>query len=259
MRAAFAFIFLLLWGPAALACGPYTVALFDHGMLNTRPQDSKWGGVDKDVVEEVARRTGCRFNLVLESRVRIWSMIESDSLDMTVAGVATPQREAHARFLPYASSRSIVVMNKEVDPKIKSAEAFLADGSYKLGVIRGVSNSTSLAPWVDQLRAEGRVYDASDMTALVNLLNIGRVHAILVAQVSWIGAAHAGSNRGQRIGNWAQRDSFLAGLVVSKVRVPEAQARKMEQALRAMQADGTLEAIFRRYVDPELAASLVQF
>lgn len=259
MRAALVFIFLLLWAPAALACGPYTVALFDHGLLYTRQPDGKWGGLDKDVVDEVARRTGCRFKLVLESRVRIWSMIESDTLDMTVSGIATPAREAHARFLPYAASHSIVVLNKEVAPHINSTTAFMDEGSYKLGVVRGYTFGNGLAPWVGKLRAAGRVHDASDMTALVNLLNIGRVSAILVPQVSWLAAVHAGAQPGRRIGNWGQRDGFVAGLVVSKARVPEAQARKMEQALKAMHSDGTLEAIFRRYMDAAQAASLVQF
>lgn len=259
MRAATAFIFLLLWGQAALACGPYTVALFDHGLLYTRQPDGKWGGLDKDVVDEVARRTGCRFKLVLESRVRIWSMIESDTLDMTVSGIATPEREAHAHFLPYVSSHSIVVMHRELGPEIDSTAAFLAAPAHTLGVVRGYVNGNGLAPWIGQLRSAGRVHDASDMTALVNLLNIGRVSAIVVPQVSWLATVRAGGGRGQRVANWGQRDGFVAGLVVSKARVPEAQAHKMAQALKAMRADGTLETIFRRYMDAAQAAALLQF
>jgi polar amino acid transport system substrate-binding protein len=259
MLARLLFICLMLCGPSALACGPYTVALYDHGVLYSRQPDGKWGGLDKDVVDELARRTGCRFKLVVESRVRIWTMMASDALDITVSGVSTPEREVHSRFLPYLSTRYVVVLHDEVRAAIKSPEAFLADPDYKLGLVRGYVTPAGFASWAEQLRAQGRVYEASDFTAVAHLLQTGRVNAILVPVTSWKSLANTPGTGETRVADWAPNDNIVAGLVVSRKRVPAETADTFDKALRAMHADGTLEAIFRRYLKPELAASTAQF
>ncbi|UUZ48115.1 hypothetical protein LP420_35105 [Massilia sp. B-10] len=61
---------------AATPCGSYKVAFYDHGALNSRAADGTWHGIDTDVVDELRRRTGCQLTMVLESRVRIWTMLE---------------------------------------------------------------------------------------------------------------------------------------------------------------------------------------
>ena len=101
---------------AATPCGSYKVAFYDHGALNSLHADGRWRGIDTDIVEELARRSGCQLALVLESRVRIWAMLESGQLDMTVSGIATPERQAYANFIPYLASRNYILLSKDVDP-----------------------------------------------------------------------------------------------------------------------------------------------
>ena len=40
---------------AAASCGPYTVAMYEHGALYYRSGE-QWAGIDKDIVDELARR-----------------------------------------------------------------------------------------------------------------------------------------------------------------------------------------------------------
>ena len=59
----------------AWACGPYRLAFYEYGSLYHRGADGQFHGIDKDVVEELARRSGCRFDTVLESRARTWQQL----------------------------------------------------------------------------------------------------------------------------------------------------------------------------------------
>jgi polar amino acid transport system substrate-binding protein len=47
---------------AAAPCGPYTVAMYGHGALYYRSGE-QWAGIDKDIVDELARRTGCELHM----------------------------------------------------------------------------------------------------------------------------------------------------------------------------------------------------
>ncbi|MFY7864122.1 MAG: hypothetical protein ACOVRJ_04700, partial [Roseateles sp.] len=67
---------LCIWPAAkAVACGPYTLAYYELGALYYRDADGRFAGIDKDVVEELSRRSGCSFKTVRESRVRIWDQL----------------------------------------------------------------------------------------------------------------------------------------------------------------------------------------
>ncbi len=83
-----------LQAPAALAaaCGEYSAAFYEHGALYRKEADGNWSGIDKDILDEVAKRSGCRFNTMLDSRIRIWTRLEQGTLDVTVSGIATAER-----------------------------------------------------------------------------------------------------------------------------------------------------------------------
>jgi polar amino acid transport system substrate-binding protein len=250
---------LLFASAAAQACGPFTVALYEHGSLYSRHADGEWSGADKDVVEEVGRRTGCTFNYTRESRVRIWSMIFAGKLDMTVSAIATPEREQYVRVLPYIGTRNLVLLHKDVDHKVHSLADFTANPAYKVGVIKTFRHGATYDAWIDTLRAQGRVYEVADQTALMRMLKLGRVHAVIALQTSWIPMRREPDSKSLRAMEWAPKDLVVGGLAVSKERVTSEVTDKFAAALRAMREDGALEAIYRRYVDPATAATLVQY
>jgi polar amino acid transport system substrate-binding protein len=152
------------------ACGDLSLACYEMDALYYHAPDGGWAGIDKDVIDELARRTGCRFQTTRESRVRIWSQLARAKLDMSVSGIATPERERFARFIPYFSTRNYVLMRQDLRPDAASAH-------------------------------------------------------------DWF--CHA--------------------------RLPEPTAQRMATAIRAMRADGTQLAIFKRHIGPGLAGDLINY
>jgi polar amino acid transport system substrate-binding protein len=244
---------------AAPPCGSYKVAFYDHGALNSRQADGHWQGIDTDVIAELERRTGCHLPMVLESRVRIWTMMKSGTLDMTVSGIANPEREADAHFIPYFASRNYVLLSRDVDASVQSLDALAADPRYKVAAVKSFRHGPTLDAWLEKLRAQGRVYDAVDFTALMRLVRTGRVQAVIALQTSWVPLQAEAAAAGLRVMDWAQKDLVVGSLVLSRRRVPAPTVALFARTIAAMRQDGTLEAIFARHMGAELAAAMVRY
>lgn len=57
----------------APTCGPYRVAFYETGLLYFKDKKGEYVGIDRAVLDEVARRTGCVFEPFMDSRVRTWA------------------------------------------------------------------------------------------------------------------------------------------------------------------------------------------
>ncbi|MFM9433327.1 polar amino acid transport system substrate-binding protein [Janthinobacterium sp. CG_23.3] len=246
--------------PAAPGCGLLSVGFYDHGALHYRGAEGGWTGIDQDVVNELARRSGCRFFPLTESRVRIWAMLQSGALDMTVSGIATPERHKYARFVPYLAARNYLLLPKGVAAKVRNLDEFLADPGYKIGVVKSFKHGPTYDAWLDKLRAQGRVYDVAEYTALIKLLKIGRVQAVLSLATSW-GQLFKNPEFSDafRAMDWAPKDTLVGALVLSRQSVPLETVELFDKHLREMRADGTLRAIFERHVDADLAAGMLNY
>lgn len=245
---------------AALACGDYSAALYEHGALYRKEADGKWSGIDKDILDEVSRRSGCVFHTFLDSRVRIWARLEQGTLDMTVSGIPTPEREKFAQFIPYLGSRNYLLMQKSVAQRVQTASGFAADPTLKIGVVKSFKHGAFYDAWLEPLRAQGRVYEAADLSAVLNLFKIGRVQAMIALPTSW--AAYVKQEKMEdkiRILDPAQKNDVIGALVISRQRVPQHAFEAMRKAVREMREDGTLKAIYARHVGPDMAAELINY
>lgn len=255
---------LLCLGGSAMAghaeCRDIKLAFHQLGALYYRAPDGGWTGIDKDVVDELAKRTGCHFQSTLESRVRIWTMLAGGKLDMSVSGIATPEREIFARFIPYFATRNYALLDQNLPASATTAEGFLAASGYKVAVVKSYKHGPAYDLWLDKLRAQGRVYEAADFPAVVRLLKIGRVQAILALPVSWLPIAQQeGLSESVRVLDWAPKDNVAYGLIVSRARIPAATAERMAKAIESMRNDGTLLTIFKRHIGDELASEMLNY
>jgi len=242
-------------------CGHLRGAFYEYGALYYKAADGHWTGIDKDVVDEVARRLGCTIDSSTDSRVRIWAGLNGGSIDLSVSAVSTPEREKFGRVVPYLSERNYVLLHKDVNPGIRSMDDFLADPTIKIGVIKSFRHGKAYDAWLERLRAKGRVYEAPDYEAMLRLFKVGRVQAVMAISSGWYPLLKQEQMAGNyRIMDWAPpKDAVIGGLILSRQHVDEALAARFSQTIRAMREDGTLKRIFERHLDPELAAKLLNF
>jgi polar amino acid transport system substrate-binding protein len=212
-----------------------------------------------DLLRELKRRSGCRFEGVTMTRARIWTEIASGRLDMTPSGIATPERVKLYAFAPYVLLKHRVWMLKNHTAAPGGLAGFTADRALRWGAVRGYKHTPAYDAALDQARAQGRVVEATDDRQLLRLLAEGTVDAIINQSVVIRRYAAEHPRKPQLVGlDWAPQDAVApAGLVLSRARFGEAELGYWRQLVREMRRDGTLARIMRRHVPDEDAAELI--
>jgi polar amino acid transport system substrate-binding protein len=238
-------------------CGTMTLAYYELGALFYRTDDGEYSGIDKDVVEELERRTSCRFKTSVESRVRIWSQLSGNTLDMSVSGISTPEREKFARFIPYFSTRNYVLMNKDTPLSAQTMEGFLANPALQVAVVKSFRHGPVYDEWLDKLRAQKRVHEAADFETVMRLFSVNRVNAVLALPTSFqLFLQQHKLLDTTLIKDWSPTDRVVHSLIVSRVRVNQNSVDILEKGMRSMREDGSLDKIFKRHIGDSLAKEI---
>lgn len=232
-----------------VACGPYRVALYEYGSLAFRRAGLSTAGIDVDIVDEVGRRTGCKFETFVDSRVRTWADLAHGGLDMTVSAIETDERNGFARFVIYMSGRNRLLVREGLPYPVPTLETFTEHGELRLAVVKGFRHGPQWDQWIAKLRQQGRVDEYADANMAARLVALGRDAAFLSEPVVW-GRILADSKLEGRVTviDAFPDDNYAAGFALSKARVRESDARKIQDAVAAMRADGTLYRIFSAYL-----------
>lgn len=251
---------LLCWAltghAQAAVCGPYRVAFHEFGSLYFKDATGQYVGIDKDVVDEVSRRSGCRLEGFLDSRIKTWKHMEAGFLDMTVSALSNPERVRFAQFAPYLRTRKLLVVH--AGGAVTSLEAFANRSQLRLAVGKAFRHGAALDAWVDALRTQGRVDEYTDAEAVVRVFALGRADAFIADPIGDRPLLLRNGLEG-RVGYLEPvgQESSVAGLAFSRKRVAEADVQTMRLALESMRKDGTLLAILRRHLPPEAAMQLL--
>jgi polar amino acid transport system substrate-binding protein len=238
-------------------CPSLSLAFYELGALYYRVEGEQFTGIDKDVVDEIERRRACKFQTRLDSRVRIWSQLQEGSLALSVSGIATPERQVFAHFIPYFSTRNYVILREDMAKQIASLAEFSANPKLMVAVVKSFKHGAIYDVWLAQLRKENRVIEAADFDTVFRLLLAKRVHAILALPTSSsrLLVQHKMDHL-KLLRDWAPNDRLVHGLIVSKARVSDVQYQELRQILTAMREDGSLERIFQRHIGAKIAKEM---
>jgi polar amino acid transport system substrate-binding protein len=240
---------LLLVCTNVAACGRYRVAFYEYAALHYRGAQGQFQGIDDEVIDELARRTGCRFDAVTESRVRIWALMDQGQLDLATSAMPTPERERSFEMLPYLQSRQFTVFHPSVERVPATPAAFNADARLRLLVVRGFRFVPTLEAWVEQLRADKRVVEAPDQPSALRALKAGRAEAMLIGG-NTLALTRRSDPEFERFAtaSYAPDEHSVGALALSRQRISAADRQLIRQALADMQQDGSLAAIQRRHL-----------
>lgn len=245
---------LLLPG-TVLACGPYRVAFYDYAVLYHRDADGQYRGIDKDVLDELARRTSCRFDTVLESRARTWALMAAGGLDITLSAVMNAERERMVELVPYVQSHRAVVLRSRSVPG--TPDDFLRDESRRLLKVKAARDGPQMEAWLAQLEARGRIVEAPDQPTAIRAFKAGRADALVIgtAALARLRQQDPEFNALDAV-FWTPTERVVGALALSRERVSEADRATLRDALQAMRRDGSLDAILRRHVGDKLGTAL---
>lgn len=232
---------------------PYTLALHDHGLLYSAETDA---GIDKDVADELIRRSGCKVTVSLMPRARIWQLIESGALDFSLSGIRNAERDKFAAFAWYFSNKYYLLVRK--DSGIRNLADFTRNDRLQLGVIRGFRYSENANQMVDRLQVENRLSMAGGLAPLYQTLMLNRIQGMIIEPFDYPTLEE------KRIRDLTTIIEFNDpavphGLIMSKKSLALSEQEKWRVLVNGMRTDGTMRRIFEKYFAPDLAAAMVDF
>lgn len=231
----------------------YTLALHDHGLLYSAETDT---GIDKDVADELIRRSGCKVVVSLMPRARIWQLIESGALDFSLSGITNAQRDKFAGFAWYFSNKYYLLTRQ--DAGIKTVSAFEKDDRLQLGVIRSFRYSESANRLVDALQGASRLTQAGGLAPLYQAFVQGAIQGMIIEPFDFP-ALEEKKIRTMSTILVFNDPPVPHGLIMSNKALPPTQQDAWRQLIDGMRADGTMRRIFEKYFSTELASTLVTF
>ena len=232
---------------------PMSLALHEHGLLYSGVTGE---GIDKDIADELARRSGCKFIVSVLPRARIWQLIEGGALDFSLSGITNPAREQFAAFAWYVSNKYYLLVRQ--DANVAELADFERNPKLRLGVIRSFRYSTTANRLVDALDAQGRVTHASTLEPLYQVLLDNRVQAMIIEPFDYP-TVQQGTIRAQTRIVEFDDPPVPHGLIMSKKSLSPAQQQAWRALVDEMRADGSMQRIFEKYFSAELARTMTRF
>ncbi len=232
---------------------PLSLGLHEHGLLYTAQTGE---GIDKDVADEMIRRSGCRITLTVLPRSRIWQLIETGALDFTLSGITNPQRDKFAGFAWYVSNKYYLLVRRDAD--VRSVHDFRRKRGLKLGLIRSFRYGDQANDFVDTLESQDRVTYAGSLDPLYTTLLDDGIQAMIIEPFDFPVIAGAQLKAQTSILEFGDA-AVPHGLVMSRKSLAPQQQQAWRDIIVAMRTDGTIRHIFEKYFPADLARQMTQF
>jgi polar amino acid transport system substrate-binding protein len=232
---------------------PLTLGLHEHGLLYSSQTGE---GIDKDIADEMARRSGCRVVQTVLPRARIWQLIETGALDFSLSAIANPQRDRFAAFAWYESNKYYLLVRRDED--VRSTDDFRGKRGLRLGLIRSFRYGEQANAFVDALEGEGRVSYGGSLEPFYTILLEGGIQGMVVEPFDFPAIADARLRARTAILEFGD-PPVPHGLVMSRKSLPPAQLQAWRDVILAMRADGAMRRIFEKYFPADLARQMTTF
>jgi polar amino acid transport system substrate-binding protein len=232
---------------------PLTLGLHEHGLLYASQTGE---GIDKDVADEMSRRSGCRLTLTMLPRARIWQLIESGALDFTLSGITNPQRDKFASFAWYVSNKYYLLVRRDAD--VRSVAEFRRKRGLRVGLIRSFRYGELANGFVDELEAQERITYAGSLDPLYTILLDDGIQAMIIEPFDFPVIAGAQLKAQTAILDFGD-PPVPHGLVMSRKSLSAAQQQAWRDVIQSMRNDGTMRRIFEKYFPADLARQMTQF
>ncbi len=230
-----------------------TLAYHDHGMLYSTNLDQ---GIDKDVAVEMIRRSGCKVEISVMPRSRIWLWIESGQLDFSMSGITNPQRDQFAGFAWYLYNKYYFLVRN--DSQVKSLAEFEKNPRLEMGAIRSFRYSKNANELVDRLTAQHRVTEVPNHAQLLGMIQLNRIQGMIIEPFNY---TQVDSHALQKITHVIETGDppVLHGLIMSKKSLSATEQARWRAIIDDMRKDGTMLKILKKYFDTKMAEAMANF
>ena len=247
-------------GARAEPCTPLRAGMTPLGVAFFR-QDGQARGYDVELLQEMARRLGCGFEIVEMNRPRIFQSLERGELiDLATSTSRTPERDQYAAFVPMAQTRDYLLIHNQLATPGFDLNRFVATPKLRLGILAGSNYSPFINAQLAVMTGQGRVETTVNADALIPRLIAGRYDGLIVTPAYFVAALRdmpeAHDLRALPV---QESEPYLSGIYLSRKSLDEHRRQQIREALESIHQDGTLLRILRRYFPESMARERAAF
>jgi polar amino acid transport system substrate-binding protein len=233
----------------AMDCPPVTrVGLSDLGYSSFQV-DGKSHGVSVDIIAELGKRTGCKFELLWFPRGRLFAEFDAGKVDITMGSVQTPQRDAMGRHIPYSYTQFELVLAKQLG-KFSSLADFVDHSKARLNLVRGIAYAPETAAQVERLTQAGRVELVNDFEVVFKKMALNRTDGTIAPSIIYTLHLRRQGITDVVASPIPEAPRQVIGMYVSKKSVPLDTRNAFATAVRGMLEDGSMPARYAAYLEP---------
>lgn len=240
---------LLVLEASAGACGPFRLAYRQQPGVYERLPDGTQRGTDYEAMQELSRRTGCRFDERVLSPALAWRGMEQGEIDMVPTALATPEREPVADIVPVVAGRLVLLVRAEQAKRTPTPAALAADPEARVLKLRASAYPPVVQQWLDSLR--GPLSEAGDLPAGLRAFEAGRADAMPIYPLL-LRSENLPSLERYVVWDVWPASAIPGGLALSRKTISPADRQRLREGLHAMVRDGTLQRIVEKYFEPIL-------
>lgn len=181
MYRVFWILFLLLASHLAhSACSREILVPFSELGVDQWQREGVRAGLSIEYLEEVSRRSGCRFAYTDVPRARAWLMFARGEADVVLGAVRSARRNETGSFYSQHIEEGVSLVSLKAHPlHLKSREAILASG-LAFSFVRGHDYGPRTAELISALMARGSLALVRDPKAML------RMRRLPVFSSSWL-------------------------------------------------------------------------
>jgi polar amino acid transport system substrate-binding protein len=239
-RLMFCFVLLqLLASTAHAACSRDIQVPFSDVGVDLRLVDGLRAGLSVDYLDEVSRRTGCRFVYTDVPRARAWWLLAHGKADVVPAAVQAGWRDESGIFHDQYVMEGVSLLSLKARPIKLSSSRAIIDSKLQFLFVRGHDYGPRTAELIHVLQAKGQLNLVKDPGGMLRMLRAGRVDAIIVmasivtTEAQSQGLSEALYGVGIDDLEWAS-----TGLYLSKSSLPAADTELLGRAFNQLNDEG---------------------
>jgi len=216
-------------------------------------------GVDIDLLQELAKRTGCQFDIKITTRAKVWAQIEAGEVDLATNSISTPDRAKLARFVTYFGFKNMMVMPSSEVGTTFSLAALVERPDWRLGLVQGFRYGNYYDYHLKTLLGDDRVIYYDTQLALFEGLRHHEIEAILAPSIHYFFYLTPEEREHFTLVNASPAPPTRSGLAFSRTQFSAAQVDNWLRVLEGMRLDQTLHRFATRHISSAAANTMIEY
>lgn len=233
-----------------------TVRWNDDPPYTFQDSDKQIRGITADILQEAFKRLNCSATYLELPWARALHKLEAGTLDILSGALRTPEREQFAYYSrPINRSPNVLFVKKNALSEFNLSQlSDIKNSNFRLGAQIGVIYGSEYATLVQQPEFSQHLVMINSRRGAWQMINAGRLDGIIADEITGILELEQLGLSARIVKSTVVVSSEASAFALSKKSISPEFAKRFDQALNDMLADGSYQRIMENYLPCTVSA-----